>query len=963
MAKATKKVKRTNAKRRAHASQPVLRPKPASARKRRPVSAPEAGREPFGGRAAHEHKGPLWKFTDRNDGSFTVPDPDYITGLYFPLFNLAGMKSSVTPQFKGDACTRFHEFLTIPQVTEDFHLSRSGRNFWIKVDGEGPWSATGNSAFSTASRWANSEKARVEAGLGWFKNIRTAKKLDLEATVTAYVPASDDMVEIMLVEIKNTGKKSVTFTPTSAFPIFGRTAENVRDHRQVTSMFAECALHKHGVIVKPRIHHDERGHTPNNTNYAVFACADNGAAPKEIWSNMKEFIGEGGSLDNPETVWKNLPSPEKSIKDGVEMISACRFNATTLKRHESRAFIIIGAIAEDRKKFDTLLDKFGTFVKARKHLDETAAFWKQMSDELAFSTENRDFDNLMRWVAFQPFCRKIYGNSYLPDHDYGRGGRGWRDLWSDLAALFLVDPGDTKNEIINSLLGIRIDGTNATIIGTKSGEFVADRNNIVRIWCDHGAWPFFILKFYIDQTGDLEMLFKEITYWKDRLIHRGRQRDADWDESQGNQLKDVTGGVYKGSILEHVLLQQLSAFFHVGRHNNLLLEGGDWNDTYDMGRDKGESVCFYNWYGYNLKTIAELLETLDKKGHHEIPLISEMAVLLDRLPGQTHVNYESPEAKQARLAEYFDKVRHAVSGTKTSIKTLALAADLRQKAEHIYTHIRKSEYLATRDGEKYFNGHYDNDAVRVDGDHPLGVRMDLTSQVLPTLFGIASDQQVAETYRAVQKYLRNKPTGGLRLCTDFHEIKLNFGRVTGFSYGWRENGSIWSQMNAMYLYALYTRNFVREGYAVFRELYDLCMNSAQARVFPNLPSSFHLSGKGVSCYLTGSATWLVLAMASQVFGVRGILGDLCINPKLVKEQFGKSGTVRMNFNMHGKRFRITYQNAGLLDWDKYRITRVSINGVAVPRKLSDIPHMMIVNKDDLLKMSAKPLNEIEVVLA
>ncbi len=44
-----------------------------------------------GGRA------PLWAFTNRGDGSFVLPDPETISGLYFPLCNLAGMKTSVTP--------------------------------------------------------------------------------------------------------------------------------------------------------------------------------------------------------------------------------------------------------------------------------------------------------------------------------------------------------------------------------------------------------------------------------------------------------------------------------------------------------------------------------------------------------------------------------------------------------------------------------------------------------------------------------------------------------------------------------------------------------------------------------------------------------------------------------------------------------------------------------------------------
>ena len=66
-----------------------------------------------------------------------------------------------------------------------------------------------------------------------------------------------------------------------------------------------------------------------------------------------------------------------------------------------------------------------------------------------------------------------------------------------------------------------IDGTNATIIGNEPGEFIADRNNITRVWMDHAFWPFVTTKLYIDQTGDTDVLFERTTYFKDYQSMRG----------------------------------------------------------------------------------------------------------------------------------------------------------------------------------------------------------------------------------------------------------------------------------------------------------------------------------------------------------------------------------------------------------------------------------------------------------
>ena len=77
---------------------------------------------------------------------------------------------------------------------------------------------------------------------------------------------------------------------------------------------------------------------------------------------------------------------------------------------------------------------------------------------------------------------------------------------------------------------------------------------------DHGVWPMITTKFYIDQTGDLELLEKEAAYFKDKQIARGTRTDTLWDESYGCWQKTKRGVREEGTILEHLLLQNLTAF-------------------------------------------------------------------------------------------------------------------------------------------------------------------------------------------------------------------------------------------------------------------------------------------------------------------------------------------------------------------------------------------------------------------
>src|SRR5207253_1277768 len=97
---------------------------------------------------------------------------------------------------------------------------------------------------------ADEERVTLQAGLLWHKIVRRSTRLGLEATVTNFVPASDHTVEIMLVEIRNVGKRPVAFTATSAIPLYGRSADNLRDHRHVTSLLNRLEKFGHGLLLR-----------------------------------------------------------------------------------------------------------------------------------------------------------------------------------------------------------------------------------------------------------------------------------------------------------------------------------------------------------------------------------------------------------------------------------------------------------------------------------------------------------------------------------------------------------------------------------------------------------------------------------------------------------------------------------------------------------------------------------------
>jgi cellobiose phosphorylase len=366
----------------------------------------------------------------------------------------------------------------------------------------------------------------------------------------------------MRVDLSNTGSDPINFVPTAAIPIYGRSADNLRDHRHVTSLLQRTFCHPFGVYVKHSMAFDERGHTINQTTYAVLGVDSEGDPPRGFFPLVEEFIGEGGDLAAPQAVLEDdVPlQVAGSVFEGFESLGGLRFPALTLPPGQSVSYIIILGILGADQTLQHLLDSYGSVEKFEFHLAATKTFWQTRLSALRFDLQDARFDGWLQWVTLQPTLRRVMGNSFLPYHDYGRGGRGWRDLWQDLLALMLTENRSIRSMLIDNFAGVRLDGSNATILGSRPGEFIADRNSIPRVWMDHGAWPLLTIKRYLDLTADLDLLLAEQTYFKDHLTHRCQEVDKDWRPSDGTSLKGASGELWQATLLEHLLVQHLTAF-------------------------------------------------------------------------------------------------------------------------------------------------------------------------------------------------------------------------------------------------------------------------------------------------------------------------------------------------------------------------------------------------------------------
>ncbi|MDD5730464.1 MAG: cellobiose phosphorylase [Candidatus Omnitrophica bacterium] len=844
----------------------------------------------------------IYKFID-DQASFSVENP-HRYNLYFPLTNRDGsLLSSISPNLAGDIKKDNDRFLTVPASIEDIRnnlLCR--REFFIKKDKE-------------VIRASFSANDKLEAGFLYHKIIKIASGLRLE--ILNFIPY-DLAAEVMWVKVINKSRRAVKITPTSFIPLFGRSEKNLRDHRHVSSLLNRVYLDKYGILLKPTMIFDEKGHRENTDIYFTLGYEGNTAAPVGQFPTLDCFLGEG-DIVSPDAVIKDLkPAAKKEDTfDGKEACAGFRFRDKKLDPGGEADYFLVMGIEGSRNKINAVFGKLNTPSKVKQSLRETKKYWQGYLSALDFDFGDRNYNGWLKWVKLQPTLRKLFGCSFLPHFDYGKGGRGWRDLWQDALALLLVEPEKAGDSIFNNFKGVRIDGSNATII-TKDGDFIPDRNRISRVWMDHGVWPYLTLKLYLNKTGDLGFLLKEAGYFRDQQLERAKRIEPDFSQD-GYSLRAKDNKIYKGTILEHLLVQNLIPFFNVGSHNIIRLENADWNDGLDMASQRGESAAFSFMYAHNLKDICGFLEALKTKTK-SVAVLKELALLLDGRNGP--LDYSNYKEKQKRLELYFEKTKR-LSGEKVDIKIEDLIKDLNDKSAHLFDWLREKEWLK----EGFFNGYYDNRGRRVEGKSGGKTKMMLQSQVFAIMSSGAAAGQIRRAWDSIKEHLQDKGLGGFRLNTDFGSICMDFGRAFGFSYGDKENGAFFDHMVVMLANALYKRGFSKEGFEAIDSIYKMAV-SEKGMIYPVMPEYFNGQGRGLYLYLTGSASWYIYTLMEEVLGIKFFLGDMRIEPKLIPENFFDK-EIRLDFSNLGKRISVVFIK-GKKENKACTIKELFLNGKEIP---------------------------------
>jgi cellobiose phosphorylase len=132
-------------------------------------------------------------------------------------------------------------------------------------------------------------------------------------------------------------------------------------------------------------------------------------------------------------------------------------------------------------------------------------------------------------------------------------------------------------------------------------------------------------------------------------------------------------------------------------------------------------------------------------------------------------------------------------------------------------------------------------------------------------------------------------------------------------------------------------------------------------IYPGIPEYVEPGGRGMYPYLTGSASWYLLTMLTEVLGVKGRFGDLVLEPKLVPEQFDAEDRASVLTLFAGRTLRITYRNPDCLPWGVYTITEIRLDGEKVSHERQG--RAAILPRSTLTALAAEKVHTLDVFLA
>ena len=310
-------------------------------------------------------------------------------------------------------------------------------------------------------------------------------------------------------------------------------------------------------------------------NYYNSDFADNIAfidvnEPRTVTGDRKEFIGQNGSLSNPEAMKYTRLSGKTGA--GIDACGAIQvvFDLAEDETKETRFKL---GFAQTKEKMKQLIQRYRQKGSSQQALVDIYNYWNRTLGGIIVDTPDSSINVMANgWLLYQTLSSRIWARSGF----YQSGGAyGFRDQLQDVMALVHVEPNIARKQILRA-------AAHQFSKGDVQHWWHPPMDRGVRThFSDDYLWLPYVVCQYILAVGDNDILDEIISFVE------GRELRAD-EESYYDQPNHSDESA---SLYEHCV-RSIKYGLKFGVHGLPLMGCGDWNDGMNLvGKEgKGESV-------------------------------------------------------------------------------------------------------------------------------------------------------------------------------------------------------------------------------------------------------------------------------------------------------------------------------------------------------------------------------------
>ncbi|WAG69542.1 cyclic beta 1-2 glucan synthetase [Clostridium sp. CF011] len=319
-----------------------------------------------------------------------------------------------------------------------------------------------------------------------------------------------------------------------------------------------------------------------------------GGGQQSFTGNRSEFLGRGGSVEEPEVLKRVRLS--NNVGAGLDPCLAVTSKIHIEPNMEIELVAMLGE-NENLENVSKTIGEFEDFKRVDTELENVKNYWNKLLHTLQVKTPDKSMDLMLNgWLMYQTIVCRLWSRTAF----YQSGGAyGFRDQLQDVMSLGMIEPSMTKKQILYSASRQFVEGD------VQHWWHPVVDSGIRTRFSDDLLWLPYVTMDYIKNTGDFSILDQQAQYLMDTPLTDGE-----------DERYNISGRAdFTGSIYEHCI-KAIDKSLKFGPHNIPLMGSGDWNDGMSTvgNKGKGESV-WLGWFLYDI--LGDFFEACTYKNDDE----------------------------------------------------------------------------------------------------------------------------------------------------------------------------------------------------------------------------------------------------------------------------------------------------------------------------------------------------------